>query len=52
MSFLLKLSLEVLALSLIFWLWLAALDPEFVGVWQANAENAFILQAEKLGMWE
>ena len=52
MSFLLKISLEVLALSVIFWFWFAALVPEWVGVWQANAENAFILQAEKLGMWE
>lgn len=30
------------------WLWL---DPETVGKWQANVEYAFILEAEKIGMW-
>ena len=30
------------------WLWL---DPETVGKWQAKAEYAFILEAERIGMW-
>lgn len=30
------------------WLWL---DPETVGKCQAKAEYAFILEAERLGLW-
>lgn len=26
-------------------------NPEWVGQWQAKAEYAFILEAERLGLW-
>ena len=29
----------------------AVVYPEYVGKWQAKAEYAFLMEAEKIGMW-
>lgn len=31
--------------------WIVLLSPEYVGQWQAKMEYAFLMEAEKIGMW-
>lgn len=35
-------------MCIMFWI---RLQPEQVGMWQANVEYAFLMEAEKIGMW-
>ena len=44
----------IISLTCLWFVFVSALaidKPEWVGQWQAKAEYAFILEAERLGMW-
>jgi hypothetical protein len=42
---------KLTALWFVFLSVVAVTSPEWVGTWQARAELAFVVEAEKIGLW-